>query len=128
MVSPRRRSSSHRSGSMPVSARTSVDLPWSTWPAVAMTSIPDGPGAVTSTGGPPPARRRPASRRPTAAGCVFVAAAQEVAEAAREEQVLRLQVLGRDPGGGVGFGSAAGQPLEVQPLGLAEALEDRLVA
>ena len=32
---PRRRSSAHRSGSMPVSARTSVDLPWSTCPAVA---------------------------------------------------------------------------------------------
>ena len=29
---PRRRSSAQRSGSMPVSARTRVDLPWSTWP------------------------------------------------------------------------------------------------
>ena len=36
---PRRRSSAHRSGSMPVSARTSVDLPWSTCPAVARTCI-----------------------------------------------------------------------------------------
>ena len=36
---PRRRSSAQRSGSMPVSARTSVDLPWSTWPAVATTCI-----------------------------------------------------------------------------------------
>ena len=34
---PRRRSSAQRSGSMPVSARTSVDLPWSTCPAVATT-------------------------------------------------------------------------------------------
>ena len=39
MVMPRRRSSAHRSGSIPVSARTSVDLPWSTWPAVATTCI-----------------------------------------------------------------------------------------
>src|SRR5690606_17487680 len=37
MVSPRRRSSAHRSGCMPVSAWISVDLPWSTWPAVATT-------------------------------------------------------------------------------------------
>src|SRR6202034_2449753 len=37
MVMPRRRSSAHRSGSIPVSARTSVDFPWSTWPAVAIT-------------------------------------------------------------------------------------------
>ena len=37
IVIPRRRSSAHRSGSIPVSARTSVDLPWSTWPAVATT-------------------------------------------------------------------------------------------
>src|SRR3984957_14901090 len=36
---PRRRSSAHRSGSIPVSARTSVDLPWSTCPAVATTYI-----------------------------------------------------------------------------------------
>jgi len=37
MVSPRRRSSAHRSGSIPVSARTSADFPWSTCPAVAIT-------------------------------------------------------------------------------------------
>ena len=30
MVSPRRRSSSQRSGSIPVNARSSADLPWST--------------------------------------------------------------------------------------------------
>ena len=36
---PRRRSSAKRSGSMPVSARTRVDLPWSTCPAVATTCI-----------------------------------------------------------------------------------------
>lgn len=35
MVSPRWRSSTQRSGSVPVIARTSVDLPWSTCPAVA---------------------------------------------------------------------------------------------
>ena len=36
---PRSFSSWRRSGSMPVSARISVDLPWSTWPAVPMTRI-----------------------------------------------------------------------------------------
>ncbi|GIW71722.1 MAG: hypothetical protein KatS3mg102_1264 [Planctomycetota bacterium] len=35
---PRAFSSGSRSGSMPVSARTSVDLPWSMWPAVPMTT------------------------------------------------------------------------------------------
>ena len=39
IVSPRRFSSAKRSGSVPVSARTSVDLPWSTWPAVATTRV-----------------------------------------------------------------------------------------
>ena len=34
---PRAFSSGKRSGSVPVSASTSVDLPWSTWPAVATT-------------------------------------------------------------------------------------------
>src|SRR5579864_8384149 len=34
MVIPRRFSSSRRSGLVPVSASTSVDLPWSMWPAV----------------------------------------------------------------------------------------------
>ena len=37
IVSPRRCSSASRSGHMPVSRCTSVDLPWSTWPAVATT-------------------------------------------------------------------------------------------
>src|SRR5690349_5813485 len=37
MVMPRSFSSCSRSGSMPVSALISVDLPWSTWPAVPMT-------------------------------------------------------------------------------------------
>ena len=37
MVSPRSFSSTNRSGSVPVSARTNDDLPWSTWPAVATT-------------------------------------------------------------------------------------------
>ena len=36
-MSPRAFSSGKRSGSVPVSASTSVDLPWSTWPAVATT-------------------------------------------------------------------------------------------
>ena len=39
MVNPRAFSSANRSGSVPVSASTSVDLPWSTWPAVATTCI-----------------------------------------------------------------------------------------
>ena len=39
MVRPRRRSSAQRSGSIPVSARTRVDFPWLTCPAVAMTCI-----------------------------------------------------------------------------------------
>src|SRR4051812_44855479 len=38
-VSPLRRSSSKRSGSIPVSARTRADLPWSTCPAVARTRM-----------------------------------------------------------------------------------------
>ncbi len=37
IVIPRRRSCAHRSGSIPVKARTRVDFPWSTCPAVAMT-------------------------------------------------------------------------------------------
>ena len=48
---PRRRSSAHRSGSIPVSARTRVDLPWSTCPAVATTYIRHPP-----PGGPPSSR------------------------------------------------------------------------
>ena len=39
IVMPRSFSSRRRSGSMPVSAWTSVDLPWSTWPAVPMTAV-----------------------------------------------------------------------------------------
>jgi hypothetical protein len=39
IVSPRRFSSAKRSGSIPVSRLTSVDLPWSTCPAVPMTCI-----------------------------------------------------------------------------------------
>ena len=39
IVRPRRFSSASRSGSVPVSASTSDDLPWSTWPAVATTVI-----------------------------------------------------------------------------------------
>ena len=54
MVRPRRRSSAHRSGSIPVSARTRVDLPWSTCPAVAITCMVPGPSR--------PAPRRPAGR------------------------------------------------------------------
>src|SRR5664279_2550581 len=45
MDSPRRCSSASRSGSVPVSARTRVDLPWSTWPAVAITCM-SVPGAL----------------------------------------------------------------------------------
>ena len=52
IVSPRRFSSSNRSGSVPVSASTSDDLPWSTWPAVATTLI-----------GRDRSARRPAGRR-----------------------------------------------------------------
>ena len=51
---PRRRSSAHRSGSIPVSARTSVDLPWSTWPAVATT---DASAAAAAPRAPPRATR-----------------------------------------------------------------------
>src|SRR5438270_749081 len=40
MVRPRVFSSGHRSGSVPVRARTSDDFPWSTCPAVATTRIP----------------------------------------------------------------------------------------
>ena len=39
MVIPRRRSSGSRSASMPVSARSSVVLPWSMCPAVPMTTV-----------------------------------------------------------------------------------------
>ena len=39
MVIPRRRSSGRRSASMPVSARRSVVLPWSMWPAVPTTTV-----------------------------------------------------------------------------------------
>ena len=39
IVIPRRRSSGSRSASMPVSARSSVVLPWSMWPAVPMTTV-----------------------------------------------------------------------------------------
>ena len=54
IVSPRRFSSSNRSGSVPVSASTSVDLPWSTWPAVATTLIGrDRPAPRHSTSSSP---------------------------------------------------------------------------
>ena len=39
MVIPRRRSSGSRSASIPVSARSSVVLPWSMWPAVPTTTV-----------------------------------------------------------------------------------------
>ena len=87
MVMPRRRSSAHRSGSMPVSARTSVDLPWSTWPAVATTCISRRPRRRASRTADPhgqrprqrassvlrrtqrrSSRQRPRSTRPTTAG------------------------------------------------------------
>ena len=76
-VMPRRRSSAKRSGSIPVSARTSVDLPWSTCPAVATraasarrqhrarpprSSSPPGATARRSS------RQRPCSSRPSTAG------------------------------------------------------------
>ena len=38
MVMPRSFSSLRRSGSIPVSARTRLDLPWSMWPAVPTTT------------------------------------------------------------------------------------------
>ena len=38
MVMPRNFSSGKRSGSVPVSARTKLLLPWSTWPAVPITT------------------------------------------------------------------------------------------
>ena len=69
---PRRRSSAHRSGSIPVSARTSVDLPWSTCPAVAITCMPRTAAASASSASGGSARRssrqRPRSRRPSTAG------------------------------------------------------------
>ena len=61
MVRPRVFSSGQRSGSVPVRARTSDDLPWSTCPAVATTRICPScgvPGAVMSAPGP----RRPGPR------------------------------------------------------------------
>ena len=57
MVRPRVFSSAKRSGSMPVRASTSVDLPWSTWPAVATTCI-------RACRGPWPPRRRRRVDRP----------------------------------------------------------------
>ena len=50
IVRPRAFSSAKRSGSVPVSARTSDDLPWSTWPAVATTCTRgDGTVAVVTS-------------------------------------------------------------------------------
>ena len=46
---PRRRSSGSRSASMPVSARRSVVLPWSMWPAVPMTTVIAPPASGRST-------------------------------------------------------------------------------
>ena len=43
MVRPRAFSSANRSGSIPVSPRTRVDFPWSTWPAVATTGTAPPP-------------------------------------------------------------------------------------
>ena len=72
IVMPRRRSSAHRSGSIPVSARTSVDLPWSTCPAVATTCMSSTAAASVSSASAGSARRssrqRPRSRRPSTAG------------------------------------------------------------
>ena len=63
MVRPRRRSSAQRSGSMPVSARTRVDLPWSTCPAVATTCCISRSGLRARCRGraPLPARPSPTS-------------------------------------------------------------------
>ena len=57
IVMPRRRSSAHRSGSIPVSARTSVDLPWSTCPAVATTCMSSTAAASVSSASGGSARR-----------------------------------------------------------------------
>lgn len=61
IVMPRRRSSAQRSGSIPVSSRTRVDLPWSTWPMVATTctSAPRGRRARGRRGRRDPARPGP---------------------------------------------------------------------
>ena len=56
IVIPRRFSSASRSGSMPVSAVMSVDLPWSMWPAVPTTKL-ISPGLLS-----PPRPRRSGSR------------------------------------------------------------------
>ena len=83
---PRRRSSAQRSGSIPVSARTSVDLPWSTWPAVAMTCMrlpctasTAAASASSASGGSArrSSRQRPRSRRPSTAGSPARSAAGE---------------------------------------------------
>ena len=69
---PRRRSSAHRSGSIPVSARTSVDLPWSTCPAVAtdLHARTAAASASSASGGSArrSSRQRPRSRRPSTGG------------------------------------------------------------
>ena len=57
MVSPRAFSSGNRSGSVPVSARTSDDLPWSTCPAVA-TTLTHSPDCWSRAQRPADARAR----------------------------------------------------------------------
>src|SRR5205085_5198760 len=50
MVRPRAFSSANRSGSIPVRPNTSVDFPWSTWPAVAITGTPHPDRPATGDG------------------------------------------------------------------------------
>ena len=72
-MSPRAFSSANRSGSVPVSARTSDDLPWSTWPAVATT--------LTSS-----ARRRCRAQRGDQRGVVGRVDGAQVADDARRRR------------------------------------------
>ena len=66
IVIPRRRSSGSRSASIPVSARSSVVLPWSMWPAVPTTTVIGGPGRRQGSRDGPGRGRRRRRARPSA--------------------------------------------------------------
>ena len=104
---PRRRSSPSRSGSMPVSARTSVDLPWSTCPAVATTMHVGGPVGRLATASDDAAwHERVVGSGGTHAGR---------AGSGRAPPGRRPRASPRRSGSAHAAGSATAQPGEAQP-------------
>ena len=102
IVIPRRRSSGSRSASMPVSARSSVVLPWSMWPG-----RPDDDGHVGRRRASRPAW---ASAAPRAAASAASSAGSTVRRSSSDRAVLDPPDDGRDRRRGAARASASRRP------------------